>query len=114
VVNANWFFCSQARQERPPNSTNHEQLTSKDALVKALNDSLAYCDEAYSATTDANFNQAVQMGAGLGMRSANTARRAMLGFNAPQNNEHYGNVVVYMRLKGRVPPPPAREAQPRR
>src|SRR5262249_20792149 len=48
VVNANWFFCSQAKQERPPNTTNHEQLTDKVALVKALNDSLAYCDQAYS------------------------------------------------------------------
>jgi hypothetical protein len=35
VINANWFFCSQAKQERPPNSANHEALTDKAALVKA-------------------------------------------------------------------------------
>ena len=114
VVNANWFFCAQARQEKPPNSTNHEQLTDKDALVKALNDSLDYCDQAYSSTTDANFNQPVRMGAGLGMKGANTVRGAILIFNTTHNNEHYGNIVVYMRLKGHVPPSTAREAQSRR
>jgi uncharacterized damage-inducible protein DinB len=25
-------------------------------------------------------------------------------FNIAHNNEHYGNLVVYMRLRGRVPP----------
>jgi hypothetical protein len=29
-------------------------MTDKAALVKALNESLTYCDEAYTATTDAN------------------------------------------------------------
>jgi len=114
VVNANWFFCSQAKQERPPNTTNHEQLTDKVALVKALNDSLAYCDQAYSATTDANFNQPVRMEPGVGMGPASTVRGAILTFNTTHNNEHYGNIVVYMRLKGHVPPSTAREQRSRR
>jgi uncharacterized damage-inducible protein DinB len=104
VINANWFFCSQAKEEKSPATTNHEQLTDKAALVKALNDSLAYCDEAYSSTTDANFNRPVQMQGGLGMRPTNTVRGAILIFNTTHNNEHYGNIVVYMRLKGHVPP----------
>jgi uncharacterized damage-inducible protein DinB len=29
-------------------------------------------------------------------------------FNTTHNQEHYGNVVVYMRLKGHVPPSTAR------
>ena len=114
VVNANWFFCSQARQERPPNTANHEQLTEKAALVTALNDSLAYCDQVYSATTDVNFNQPIRMDAGVGMGPANTVRGAILVFNTTHNNEHYGNVVVYMRMKGHVPPSTAREQQSRR
>ena len=114
VINANWFFCSQAKQERPPNSSNHEALTDKAALVKALNDSLLYCDQAYAATTDANFNEAVRMQAGVGMGPASTVRGAILVFNTTHNNEHYGNIVVYMRLKGHVPPSTAREEQSRR
>jgi len=112
VINANWFFCSQAKQEKPPAATNHEQLTDKAALVKALNDSLAYCDTAYSETTDANFNQPVQIQSGAGMGPANTVRGAILVFNTTHNNEHYGNIVVYMRLKGHVPPSTAGAKQP--
>jgi hypothetical protein len=32
----------------------------------------------------------------------------VLVFNTTHNEEHYGNLVVYMRLKGHVPPSTAR------
>lgn len=108
VINANWFFCSQAKHEKSPGSMNYEQVSDKDALVKALNESLAYCDEAYASTTDANFTAPVQMTGGVGMGPASTVRGAILMFNTTHNNEHYGNLVVYMRLKGHVPPSTAR------
>jgi uncharacterized damage-inducible protein DinB len=111
IINANWFFCSQAKQERPPNSANHEALSDKAVLVKALHDAMSYCDGAYEATTDANFNQPVQMQAGVGMGPASTVRGAILTFNTAHDNEHYGNIVVYMRLKGHTPPSTLREAQ---
>jgi uncharacterized damage-inducible protein DinB len=114
VVNANWFFCSQAKEDKSPATTNYEQLTDKAALVKALNDSLAYCDEVYSATTDANFTRPVQMQGGLGMAATSTVRGAILMFNTTHNNEHYGNIVVYMRLKGHVPPSTANAGPPRK
>ena len=108
VVNANWFFCSQAKQEMSPAAMNYEQVSDKDALVKALNESLAYCDEVYASTTDANFSAPVHMTGGVGMGPADTVRGAVLMFNTTHNNEHYGNLVVYMRLKGHVPPSTAR------
>ncbi len=114
VIDANQFFCSQAMQERPPNSVNHEALTDKAALVKALREAMSYCDRAYEATTDANFNQPVQMQAGVGMGPASTVRGAILAFNTAHDNEHYGNIVVYLRLKGHTPPSTAREARSRR
>ena len=109
VTNANFFFCSQAKGERMPSSTNFEKETSKDALVKGLNDALAYCDEAYAGTTDANVSGLVKMaGPGAGKE---TTRGLLLMFNTTHNNEHYGNLVVYMRLKGHVPPSTARTAK---
>jgi uncharacterized damage-inducible protein DinB len=36
----------------------------------------------------------------------------VLVFNTTHNNEHYGNMVVYMRLKGRTPPSTARVGRP--
>ena len=79
------------------------------AILKGLTDSLAYCDGAYAATTDANFQQLVQM---AGPGAGQTARGALLMFNTTHNNEHYGNIVVYMRLKGHVPPSTANARQP--
>ena len=106
VANANFFFCAQARGEKSPATANYEKVADKAALVKGLNDALAYCDGIYAATTDANFMDIVKV-AGQG---GETRRGAMLMFNTTHNNEHYGNVVVYLRLKGHVPPSTARAA----
>ena len=106
VVNANFFFCSQVKGERPPSTENYENTADKAALVKALNASLAYCDGAYADTNDANFNQLVKAAGPNG--GGQTARGSVLVFNTAHNNEHYGNIVVYMRLKGQVPPSTAR------
>ena len=40
VVDANFFFCSQAAGEKSAATVDHEQITDKAGLVKALNDSL--------------------------------------------------------------------------
>jgi uncharacterized damage-inducible protein DinB len=110
VTNANFFFCSQAKGEKSPATTNYEKTTDRAALIKALKDSLAYCDEVYSATTDANFSQVVTMS---GQGNPQAARGSVLVFNTAHNNEHYGNMVVYMRLKGHVPPSTAGAQRPK-
>jgi len=108
LANSNFFFCSQARSERPPVNSDFEQVRERAALIKALDDSLAYCDDVYGATSDANVGQPLQLVSG-GMAS----RGSVLVFNTAHNNEHYGNIVVYMRLKGHVPPSTARAQRPR-
>jgi len=113
IANANFFFCSQANGMSSPSTTNLEKLTEKAAIVKAVLDSLAYCDTVYETTTDSNFNQPATV-AGLGNRPTPTIRGAVLMFNTAHNNEHYGNIVVYMRLKGHVPPSTARTQQPKK
>ena len=106
VANANAFFCSQAAGEKMPITQNLEKVTDKAALVKGLNDALEYCDRVYAATTDANVSAPAKVaGAGGG---TNTTRGLVLMFNTTHNNEHYGNIVVYLRLKGHVPPSTAR------
>ena len=110
VANANYYFCSQAKGEKSPATQNFERVTDKAALAKGLKDSLTYCDEAYSGTTDANFTQAVKV-AGPGGGGTATTRGLVLMFNTTHNNEHYGNIVVYMRLKNHVPPSTARVQQ---
>ena len=111
VVDANFFFCSQAAGEKSAATVDHEQITDKAGLVKALNDSLVYCDRVYAATTDANFVQPLQIANVVGTGSTNTVRGAVLLYNIAHNYEHYGNLAVYMRLKGHVPPSTARAQQ---
>jgi uncharacterized damage-inducible protein DinB len=108
VVNANFFFCSQAKGEKMPAAMNYEKATDKAVLVKGMHDALAYCDGLYIETSDANFQQMVKVSGG-GV-TTETARGMLLMFNTTHNNEHYGNIVLYLRLKGHVPPSTARAA----
>src|SRR5207244_9767028 len=59
IINANFFFCSQAKGEAAPATMNFERVAEKAALIKGLTDALAYCDAVYDSTTDASFNQPV-------------------------------------------------------
>jgi DinB superfamily len=42
VINANFFLCSQANRAAMPTTTNFERVADKAALLKGLNDALAY------------------------------------------------------------------------
>jgi uncharacterized damage-inducible protein DinB len=110
VAAANVLFCSQAKGEAPKFPAGMQTMTSKDDLVKLLGDALTYCDEAYGGTTDQNFGTVMKV---MGSKPSEAARGAILFFNTTHDNEHYGNMVVYMRLKGHVPPSTARGEAPR-
>ena len=73
-------------------------LSAKADLLAALRAAFAYCDGAYDALTDASGTAMV----GSGQRTR--TRFGMLNWNLWHTWEHYGNVVVYLRLKGLVPP----------
>lgn len=110
VAFANLYFCSMAKGEPPPSLVNFERTVSdKAALVKALGDALNHCDGVYKETTDANANQQVKISGPGG--AGQSTRALVLMFNTTHNNEHYGNVVLYLRLKGIVPPSTARVQQ---
>ena len=72
--------------------------TTKAELRVALHDAFAYCNRAYDALTDASANETVKA------YGQERNKLGVLWFNASHNLEHYGNLVVYMRLKGIVPP----------
>jgi uncharacterized damage-inducible protein DinB len=73
-------------------------------LVAALKASFDYCDGAYDSMTDADAASQVTM---FGPRKA--TKLAVLNFNIAHDNEMYGQMVVYLRIKGLVPP----SSQPR-
>src|SRR5262252_3533092 len=77
VINANFFFCAQAKGAAAPSTTNFERVADKAALIKGLTDALAYCDGVYESTTDADFNQAVTMNGFPGMNPKTTTSRGL-------------------------------------
>lgn len=102
VAGANYVFCAAAKGEKPPHTEGEfeKSATTKAAISTALNDSLAYCDSAYNALTDAGAGEMVAMPFGMGQAARATA---LIG-NTGHVDEHYGNLVTYFRIKGMVPP----------
>ncbi len=98
LANAHYMICSAAKGEKNPNSTDFEKTTAKADLVKALADSVAYCDGVYTATTDATGGDSAELFGGK------RTKFFALNTNVNHDNEHYGNLVTYMRLKSHVPP----------
>ena len=72
--------------------------TSKADLVAALNDSFAECDKAFDSLTDANAAEMIK-----GPRGERS-KLGMLNGVVTHDNEEYGYLAVYMRLKSVVPP----------
>jgi uncharacterized damage-inducible protein DinB len=102
IADANFGFCSAVAGEKPPmggfDGSIEKSKTTKADLQKALADSFAYCDKAYTGTTDA---------AGTAMVKGfwgELPKLSVLSFNTAHEFEHYGNIVTYMRLKDLVPP----------
>jgi hypothetical protein len=74
--------------------------TAKADLVAALKASFDACDAAWDSITDATAFEMIQAGRG-GQRSK---LGVLIGTTIVHNNEEYGYLAVYMRLKGVVPP----------
>jgi uncharacterized damage-inducible protein DinB len=72
--------------------------TTKAALQKALADSFAFCEQAIASMDDKKGAETAKTFLGV------QPRLMVLAFNNSHLNEHYGNLVTYMRLKGIVPP----------
>jgi uncharacterized damage-inducible protein DinB len=102
VAGANYIFCSSARGEKAPYTEEHFEkiATTKTAIVKAVEDSFQYCDAAYTALTDLTAGETIAAPFGNG----ETSRAAALMGNTGHLQEHYGNVVTYLRINGIVPP----------
>ena len=103
VAGASYEFCASAKNEKAPFAEGSFEgtMTTKAQIVKVTADAIAYCDAAFAALTDANGGDKVRQAFG---GSGQTTRIASLLGQIGHDNEHYGNLVTYYRLKGLVPP----------
>ena len=99
LIAENYRFMSQAAgQDAPVDVAAIEQLKGRDEIIKALNASYEYGATVWADMTE---EKATEMIPGRGGQQQ--MRLAPILLNIVDNNDHYGNLVVYVRLNGMVP-----------
>jgi len=98
IADVQLALCGNANGEQKMGDAEKTKTTKAD-LVAALKASFDYCDGVYNGLTDADAATKVTM---FGPNKA--TKLAVLNFNIAHDNEMYGQMVVYLRIKGLVPP----------
>ncbi len=96
VADTQMMYCSVAAGQ--PRVLNAGKMTKKADLVAALRTSFDVCEAVYAGTNEANTGQITPNFRGP------RPRISVLYANISHTNECYGNMSVYLRLNGIVPP----------
>jgi uncharacterized damage-inducible protein DinB len=103
VAAANYMFGSTILGQKPPvdlgSENGPDSIKSKADILKFLNDSFAYLEKALASVTDKNALD--QIDSPFGMKGA---RMSFATFSTAHPFDHYGQMVVYLRMNGIVPP----------
>lgn len=91
-------MCAIVLGEKDPALRIEKTKKTKADLIAALKDSSAYCEKAYSAMTDVSAAQIVKF------RGRDATKLFVLTANNMHTMEHYGNIIVYLRMKNILPP----------
>jgi len=97
IAEANYYFFGGGKMteaEDKAKSDSIEKLTSKDDIIKALKESFAVAHAYIAGITDENDF----------VMTKNGTRGGMSTFGIAHLMDHYGQMVVYLRMNGIVPP----------
>jgi uncharacterized damage-inducible protein DinB len=98
VAGAQYSMCAVALGEPAKEEDEIERtMTTKAQLVAALRASSDYCRRAYAQSE-------AELAKSTTMYGQTRTRMYALALNATHDGEHYGNLITYLRIKGRVPP----------
>jgi uncharacterized damage-inducible protein DinB len=98
VADSQYEFCGPVNADGAKSPDIEKNKTSKADLIQGLKDAFAYCDKAYDNLTDA---KAVEPASFFRQKMP---KLVVLEINIAHSDEHYGNIVTYLRMKGLVPP----------
>ncbi len=99
------ILCGMAKGEQK--HVSNPKASSKADAEAALKEAFDYCDPIYNGLTDTSATEMVKFFGGR-----DRSRFGVLNFGVIHDNEMYGQMVVYLRMKGLVPP--SSEPQPGR
>ena len=88
------------------------QVTAKADIVKALDDSVAYCDRVLAAAPEAWLMEVAPKLGGSTSGLIEGIRAHAFMYNNVHDAEDYGTITVYLRLQGLVPPSSALHPAP--
>jgi uncharacterized damage-inducible protein DinB len=99
LIGENYTYMARAAGETPPVDMGAiNNLKSRDQIIQALQESYDYGAKVWSGMTEQKAMEMVQ-----GRGGQQQARYAAILGNIVDNTDHYGNLVVYVRLNGMVP-----------
>jgi uncharacterized damage-inducible protein DinB len=99
LAEEHYMICAGAKGEKnPKEGVAFEKIATKAEMVKAINDSITYCNAVFSSTKD----EAKTLQPATENRHDTSFSSLLL--NVTHDSEHYGNLVTYLRMKGIVPP----------
>jgi len=110
---AQYSFCNQAGV--PPGVERRtaptlRQVTAKADIVKALDESVAYCDRVLAAASEAWLMETAPRLGGTSSGLIDGIRAHAFMYNNVHDAEDYGTITIYLRLQGLVPPSSALHA----
>jgi uncharacterized damage-inducible protein DinB len=104
VAAVNFLVASTMLNEKPPMELGGENgpdsMKSKADIVKFLKDSFEYSHKAFAATNEKNSVQAIKSPFGEG----HSTRLGLSTLIVAHCFDHYGQMAVYLRMNGTVPP----------
>lgn len=103
LISANYGFFAGFGMPVPMSRDQVKALKTKDQLVQALKDSFAFADKAVATITPENAF------AVMGKGEEATTRAGAATYCLAHANDHYGQMVEYLRMNGIVPPASAKK-----
>ena len=104
VAAANYEFGAAIVNEKPPRDlggeNGPENLKTKDEILKFLQESFAYVHKAIDTIDDKNVVEMIRSPFGEGK----VTRLGMANLTVGHGFDHYGQMVVYLRMNGIIPP----------
>jgi hypothetical protein len=85
-------------------SANLKGVTSKEAIVRALEDSIAYCTSLLAAASEAWLMEPASNLGGTGSGLFSGMRVYAFIYAGVHSAEDYGTITTYLRMQGLVPP----------
>lgn len=97
IIESKYFFCAQVLGEKD-DSDIEGKIKSKLELIRELEKVCTYCEEAHKSMNNSSALEKIQS------QGALRPKLEVLNTNSMHTIMHYGNLVIYLRMNGIVPP----------